>query len=321
MNTSINERLLRLAVLTVDCPIQIGWLSTQHQEGVRSSPFRGNGREYCDFREYREGDKTSAINWSMFARNPDRLMVTLFEEERNACVCVLADTSLGMDMISVGLSKRELACVATASIIKSATRTNDTALFANFDERGVKHFFGRRAAHGLSLAPAAVLEDDPNIPYLDEGKSGLSCALRRLPQTRSLVFILIDSNHQFSEEELEQLFYLGIRHEIVFMSISDLRERELPATKLLPFLPIPGYFSVIDQNGVPGLVSTSKRGRERHAQRFQQHESAASEALTKLNCRFVSLHTEADYNTWRALLTRILSSRRERLNLNEGEQA
>jgi uncharacterized protein (DUF58 family) len=315
MNTSINERLMRLAVLTVDCPIQIGWLSSQHQEGIRSSPFRGNGREYCDFRDYRDGDKTSSINWSMYARSQDRLMVTLFEEERNACVCVLANISSGMEMVSVGLSKRELACVATASIIKSATRTNDTALFATFDERGVKHFFGRRASHGLSLAPAAVLDQDSN--YLDEGKSGLLCALRRLPMTRSLVFILLDCNHEFSEEELEQLFYLGIRHEIVFMSISDLRERELPATRLVPFLPIPGYFSVVDQNGNAGVVSTSKRSRERHAQRFHQHENATIEAVTKLNCRFASLHTEDDYTTWRTQLTRILSSRRQRLNLNE----
>ncbi|MDZ4833985.1 MAG: DUF58 domain-containing protein [Candidatus Melainabacteria bacterium] len=316
---SINERLMRLAVLTVDCPIQIAWLSSQYQEGVRSSPYRGNGRDYCDFRDYRDGDKPTRINWKMYARRPERLMVTLLEEERNACVCVLADISAGMDMVSVGLSKRELACVLTSSIIRSATRTNDSALFATFDERGVKHFFGRRASHGLALAPAAVLDQDS--PYLDEGASGLLCAMERLPQSRSLVFILIDNNHEFSAEELEQLFYLGIRHEVVFMSISDLRERELPATRLLPFLPIPGYFPVIDQSGHTSLLWTNKNSRERHTARFCQHENETMEELTKLNCRFASLHTEDDHRTRRAQLTRILSSRRDRLNLNEGEQA
>lgn len=319
MNISINERLQRLAVLTVECPITIGWLSTQHQEGVRSSPFKGGGRDYCDFRDYRDGDKVTRINWKMLARRPDRPMVTLFEEERNACVCVLADVSRGMDMVSVGLSKRELACVLTTSIIRSATRTNDTALFATFDERGVKHFMGRRAAHGLQLAPAAVLEEDDN--YLDEGGSGLACALKRLPKARSLVFILIDANHEFNEEELEQLFYLGIRHEIVFLSISDLRERELPASRLLPFLPIPGFYTTVDQDGVPGTIWAHKRSRARHAKRFSDQEQKTIAQLTGLNCRFASMHTEDDLLTRRAQLTRILSSRRSRLNLNEGEQA
>ncbi len=320
MKTSINERLLRLAFLTVECPIDIGWLSTQHQEGVRSSPFKGSGRDYCDFRAYRMGDKATRINWKMLARRPDRPMVTLFEEERNACVCVLADVSPGMDMVSVALSKRELACVLTTSIIRSATRTNDTALFASFDERGVKHFMGRRAAHGLQLAPAAVLDD--NDRYVDEsGTSGLLSALKRLPVARALVFILLDHNHQFSKEELDQLFYLGIRHEIVFLSISDLRERELPAKPLLPFLPIPGFYTTVDQDGNTNVQWAHRRQRARYAKLFSEHEQQTIRLLNGLNCRFASLHTEDDAHTRRAQLTRILSSRRTRLNLNLGGQS
>lgn len=319
MNISINERLKRLAVLTVECPIHIGWLSSQHQEGVRSSPFKGSGRDYCDFRDYRDGDKVTRINWKMMARRPERPMVTLFEEERNACVCVLADGNIGMDMVSVGLSKRELACVLTTSIIRSATRTNDTAMFATFDETGMKNFMGRRAAHGLQLAPAAVLQQDGR--YVDRGSSGLVCALKRLPKARSLVFILIDCNHQFSEEELQQLFYMGIRHEIVFLSISDLRERELPASRLLPFLPIPGFYPTVDQDGVPGVTWAHKWNRARYSKRFADQEQETISLLTGLKCRFASMHTEDTPLKRRAQLTRILSSRRERLNLNKGEQA
>lgn len=314
--TSLSEKLQRLNALTVECFIQIDWLSTQHHEGVRLSPYRGNGRDYCDFRDYQEGDKVSRINWKMLARRPERPVITLFEEERNACVCVLVDVSRGMDMVSVGLSKRELACVITSSIMRSATRTNDTAMFATYDERGVKRYFGRRGSHQLTtLAPTAVLETDKD-DYLDEGTSGLACALRRLPSTRTLVFVVTDL-HNFTDEDREMLRLMGARHEIVVLSVSDLRERELPESRLLPFLPIPGFYPLVDDNGDMSLVCATRRARDAHRKRFADHESRRFAQLAELNCKFAAMHTEDNYETRRSQLVRILSGRRRCLDLKQ----
>jgi uncharacterized protein (DUF58 family) len=318
--TSLSEQLQRLNVLTVECFIQIGWLSTQHHEGVRLSPYKGNGRDYCDFRDYQEGDKVSRINWKMLARRPERPVITLLEEERNACVCVLVDVSKGMDMVSVGLSKRELATVITKSIMRSATRTNDTAMFATYDERGVKRCFGRRGSHQLTtLAPAAVLERQQS-GYVDQGTSGLACALRRLPSTRSLVFVVTDLHH-FTDEDRATLRLMGSRHEIVFLSVSDLRERELPATRLVPFLPIPGFYPLVDDNGNASVVCTTKRARAAHRERFIDQESERFRQLAELNCKYAAMHTEDNHEKRRNQLTRILSGGRRRLDLKqEGAQ-
>ena len=318
--TSVSEQLRRLNVLTVECFIQIGWLSTQHHEGVRLSPYRGNGRDYCDFRDYQEGDKVSRINWKMLARRPERPVITLLEEERNACVCVLVDVSRGMDMCSVGLSKRELAAVITKSVLRSATRTNDTAVFATYDERGVKRYFGKRGAHQLTtMAPTAVL-DSQESAYLDKGTSGLACALRRLPPNRSLVFVVTDLHH-FTAEDREMLRLMGSRHEIVFLSVSDLRERELPAERLIPFLPIPGFYPVVDDNGSTSVICTTKRPRVAHSKRFIDQETERFRQLAELNCKFAALRTEDSHETRRSQLTRILSGGRRCLDLKqEGAQ-
>jgi len=319
MHNTFADRLQALSVLTFECPITIDWLSTMHHEGVRRSPHKGNGRDYCDFRDLRDGDKVTRINWKMLARRPDRPVVTLLEEERNACVCVLVDVSYGMDMVSVGISKRELACVLTSSIVRSASRTNDTTMFATFDDEGVKRYFSRRGSHQLTnLAPAAVLEEPDS--HLEKGSSGLACALRRLPLTRSLVFVISDLRH-FTEEDEQLLSLLGARHEIVFLSVSDLRERELPANRLVPFLPIPGFYPLVDENGAASVVCTTKRARKAHAQRFNDLEARRFAQLAACRCKFASMHTEDNHETRRTQLTRILSGRRSRLNLNETEGA
>lgn len=318
--TSLSEQLQRLNVLTVECFIQIDWLSTQHHEGVRLSPYRGNGRDYCDFRDYQEGDKVSRINWKMLARRPERPVITLLEEERNACVCVLVDVSRSMDMCSVGLSKRELAAVLTKSIMRSATRTNDSALFTTYDERGVKRHFGKRGSHQLTtLAPTAVL-DTHDETYLDEGASGLALALRRLPPNRSLVFVVSDLQ-RLTDEDREMLRLMGSRHEIVFLSVSDLRERELPAERLVPFLPIPGFYPVVDDDGYTSVICTTKRARAAHSKRFLDHETERFRQLAELNCKFAALHTEDSHEARRSQLTRILSGGRRCLDLKqEGAQ-
>lgn len=314
MHASVTARLDALRALTVDCPIRIDWLTAQNRDGDRKSPYKGAGREYCDFRDYQPGDNVRRINWKMVGKRPDRPQVTQFEEERNACVAVIANVGRTMDGVSVALSKRELACVLTASILRSAARTNDAALFLGYDQSGVVCSLSRRSSAGLTqLAPAAVLcgghgkDEEP-------GEPGLAGALARLPSSRSLVFVLSDML-DFQDQDREVLGYLGAKHEIVFLTISDLRERELPSEPLLPFLPIAGLYTMVDQNGVRRTVATTKKRRRQHRERFQAHEARLFGELAELNCKFAAMHTEDDHDVRRDQLASILSGGRGSLDL------
>ncbi len=319
-----NDRLRRLTQLSIATPIEIDWLTRNHREGERFSPYVGaTGTQVIEYRDYEEGDRPNRVNWTLTARQTNgRILVNLMEEQRDVNVCILVDLSSEMDMASTGLSKRELACVTTASIIRSAGSLNDPTMFAGYDAGGMRRYFG--SCHpGMMLlrAPSAVLDGSPD-DYIETG-SGLACALSRLPKKRSLVFILSDLLN-FGAEDEKALDFFGWKHEVIVLHISDERERVLPATRMVPFLGIPGFFPVADGQGRVSSVWTTKANREAHARRFQAHEDALFTRLDRLGCKYASLHTEANDIDRRETIVRILSgSRKHSNNLNpvKGEQS
>ncbi len=357
--TPHHERLDALRWLTVECPIRIDWLTGQVRDGDRKSGFKGSGQDYCDWRGYQPGDNIRRIYWKGVSKRPDRPMVTLFEEERNASIVVLVNVGDTMDGVSVGMSKRELACVLTASIMRSATRSRDMAAFTSFNRHGIVRKLGMRSASGLiRLAPAAVLEgerpwglgawlaahDAEAGDTVQEGSSeaaravlpvdgsqgtnpadsgpapapltGLAEALMRLPQTRSLVFVLSDLDYELTNEDRDLLKVAAHKHEIVFLVVSDLRERELPDEPLLPYLPIPGFYPIVDQAGTTRMVFATKRRREEHRERFHSRQKQRFAELAELNCKFAAVHTEDTHDQRRMQLACILAGKRRGWDLN-----
>lgn len=308
-----------LRPLVVEVPIRIDWLSGQNRLGERRSVKKGGtGREYCDFKPYRPGDDVRRINWKIFGRRPNRPVVTLFEEERTANICVLTDVSTTMDMVSVSLSKRELAAVLTASVLKSAARTSDHSQFTAFTRQRVVRHLTRRASRRLTrMAPAIVLDEQPEITSTEikEPNLGLASAVRKLPNTRSLVFIVSDFN-DLTDIDLDALSAAGSAHEVVCLVVQDLRERELPRAKLLPFLPLPGLYTVYDAAGRQQTIVTTSRTRRKHAERFAKAEALIFEKLEGANCKFATMRTEETPDERRRKLTSILQGRRGAINLN-----
>src|SRR5947207_14259316 len=60
--------------------------------GLHRSPYRGLSQEFAEHRPYLAGDEMRRIDWSVYART-DRLYVKESEEETNAPVRLLLDTS------------------------------------------------------------------------------------------------------------------------------------------------------------------------------------------------------------------------------------
>jgi len=63
--------------------------------GEHSTPRRGRGIEFADFRRYRPGDDLRYIDWNIFARL-DRLFLKLYASEEDLTLHVLLDTSSSM---------------------------------------------------------------------------------------------------------------------------------------------------------------------------------------------------------------------------------
>ena len=60
--------------------------------GPHSSPYRGTGVEFSDFRPYVDGDDIRLLDWKVFGRT-DKHYVRLYEAERNLLTYLVADTS------------------------------------------------------------------------------------------------------------------------------------------------------------------------------------------------------------------------------------
>ncbi|MBZ0185700.1 MAG: DUF58 domain-containing protein [Candidatus Obscuribacterales bacterium] len=315
MNHSISQQLDRLRPLFVEIPIRIDWLASQQRLGDRKSSARGSGRDYCDFRPLNHGDDLRRINWKMLAKRPERPMLTLFEEEHTARVCVFTDISPTMDMASVALSKLELATVLTASIMRSAARTNDQAQLSTYDAGGIVRHYKTRAASRLTRTGAACVLATDERSSNTNAKGGLARALQRLNTRRSLVFVISDFLN-LEKEDLEALGRTGQNHEVVCLVIEDLRERDLPEMRLLSFLRLPGLYTVIDSSNRQQTILTTKSCLRKHARRFDEREQKLFKTLSDCHAKFARMRTDEEHAARKRKLARIFAGRRLSYDLN-----
>ena len=69
--------------------------------GLHPSPFHGFSVEYSDHREYHPGDELKFLDWKVFGRS-DKLYIKQFEQETNATVYILLDSSKSMSFAGDG---------------------------------------------------------------------------------------------------------------------------------------------------------------------------------------------------------------------------
>jgi uncharacterized protein (DUF58 family) len=103
--------------------------------GLHRSPFHGFSAEFLEYRPYRTGESTRAIDWRKFART-DKAVVRLFEDETNLRAYIVLDKSASMRFVSrPGLmSKLDYAKTLAASIAWVLIRQRDAVGLAAFDE-------------------------------------------------------------------------------------------------------------------------------------------------------------------------------------------
>ncbi len=313
--TTAVSRFRKLTPLIFNCQIRIDWLSSQFRYGDRRGTTKGGtGRDFVDFRPLRFGDDLRRINQRMYAKRPERPQITLFEEEKTANFIVLADLSATMDMASVSISKRELAAVLAASILGSAAHTSDQAQFIAFSELGIVKRIGKRMARRLKTIAPCIMLDEESEELAQEMPDGMERAVREsLHGDKSLVFVISDflGRTQASMLALKQL---AAKHEVICLVVQDLRERELPSSKLFSFLP--GLYTVSDVWGNQRTILTTVRARREHRERFDAAETELFMALEAAGCKYARMRTDYDAVTLRQKLSRIFAGRRGKLNLN-----
>jgi uncharacterized protein (DUF58 family) len=101
--------------------------------GLHKSPYHGLSQEFAAHRPYIAGDEIRRIDWRVYART-DRLYVKESEEETNAPVRLLLDTSASLRYAPREMSKLDYARYLVAALAYLATRQGDRVGLACFSE-------------------------------------------------------------------------------------------------------------------------------------------------------------------------------------------
>ena len=190
--------------------------------GQYRSVFRGRGMEFDEVREYQPGDEIRTIDWNVTAR-AGTPFIKRYSEERELTVLFLVDISASGTFGSGQQSKLDLMVEMSSLLMFSALKNNDKVGLILFADE-VKAFFPPRK--GKSNVLRLIREMVAAEPVAAE--THLDAALEflnRIQKRRSVVFLLSDFQTEASRQALA---VSNGRHDLVAITVTDPRERELP---------------------------------------------------------------------------------------------
>jgi len=275
-------KLLELLKQVKNLEIKTKNLVEGMESGAYRSRFRGGGIEFSEVREYSAGDDARRIDWNVSARYND-LFVKEFVEEKELNVYVIIDMSASNDFGFIK-SKKELGFEVAASLMFSALKNNDRVgmgLFTNSLEKFVPARKGKK--HMMQILQE-LLDYNPKNTNTDifRSLSELQNNLKR----RSVIFIVSDF---ISESFMKPLKLLKLKHQIVLVNISDIRETEIPKI---------GHAYLEDaESGEQILVNTSdEKFQEQYSILLKKTRDKNEYEIKKMGIDFLNLSNEESFD-------------------------
>lgn len=203
--------------------------------GHYQSVFKGAGLNFDEVREYVPGDEIRSIDWNVTART-GKPFVKKYKEERELTILLLVDLSGSGEFGSVSKSKREMAAELASVIAFSAIRNNDKVgliLFTDKIELFIPPKKGR--THILRL-----IRDLLFFKTTSRG-TDLNSALdftNEVIKRQAVVFLVSDFQLPGRVDAAlagfrSKLKLTGRHHDLIAISISDPREKNLPDIGLI----------------------------------------------------------------------------------------
>ena len=233
--------------------------------GLYASVFRGQGLNFEEVREYREGDDIRNMDWKVTARtNEPHLKVYREERERSVVLCV--DHGPHMFFGTRGTFKSVQAARAAALLGWAANSVNDRVggmLYGDADT-GLVHFQptkDRRAMWRLLKEMANPVR---------RAQHGIDCIDRVLKRadrgsgTGSLIFVIGDFNRDLQGLD-KTLGQACQKHSVVLIPVDDPADREIPSLGRVMFRDAEGQMVEIDTDDADGQRVFTERWESQRA--------------------------------------------------------
>jgi uncharacterized protein (DUF58 family) len=187
------------------------------QIGVLQVRRRGEGTEFHQLREYRQGDPQRAIDWKATARTA-RLIAREYEEEKDQRVLLVVDCGRRMASKDDDLSHFDHTLNAALLLAHVALRQGDAVGLLTMG--GVHRYLEPRksvsAVHAM-LNRVYDLEPTLAVPDYDQAARDVMRHLRR----RALVIVLTNLRDEDDDSLLPALKLLRTRHLVVLASLRE----------------------------------------------------------------------------------------------------
>jgi uncharacterized protein (DUF58 family) len=187
------------------------------QIGVLQVRRRGEGTEFHQLREYRQGDSQRAIDWKATARTA-RLISREYEEEKNQRVLLVVDCGRRMASKDDELSHFDHALNAALLLGHVAARQGDAV--GLMTTAGVDRYVEpRKSVAAVNAILNHVYDIEPTLAVPDYSLAARD-VMRRL-RRRSLVIVLTNLRDEDDETLLPALNLLRTRHLVVLASLRE----------------------------------------------------------------------------------------------------
>lgn len=187
------------------------------QIGVLQVRRRGEGTEFHQLREYRQGDPQRAIDWKATARTA-RLIAREYEEEKDQRVLLVIDCGRRMASKDDDLSHFDHTLNAALLLAHVALRQGDAVGMLTMG--GVHRYLEPRKSIGAVHAMLnRVYDIEPTlaVPDYDQAARDVMRHLRR----RALVILLTNLRDEDDDSLLPALQLLRTRHLVVLASLRE----------------------------------------------------------------------------------------------------
>ena len=200
---------------------------TELMAGEYVSAFKGRGMEFNAIREYTPGDDVRLIDWNVTARM-DQPFIKEYIEERELNVMLMVDVSSSGEFGSNGKLKNEISAEVASILAFAAIRNNDKIGLIVFSNK-IEHYIPPKKgkAHVWNIIRTI-------LNYQPEGRlTDLNIPLEyllKIQKRKCIAFLISDfqaTNYETNVKLARQ------KHDLVAISISDPRERDLPKVGLI----------------------------------------------------------------------------------------
>ena len=201
------------------------------QIGVIQQRRRGEGQDFRQLRDYRQGDSLRSVDWKATARS-GKLISREFQEERNQQVVLLLDCGRRMLAHDGAIAHFDHALNAALLLASVSLRHGDAVGLLTMGTgaaESVRFVAPRKSPTTINTLLESVYDLQPSYSATDYLRSAIDLVAR--VKKRSLVIVMANLHEEETPELLAALKVLRTRHLVV---LASLREEALRTTLLQP---------------------------------------------------------------------------------------